>query len=66
MVIDVTGGNLKDANGVRIPIGVYIRPFSANSWYAGDFAHAHRIIPNIASVRPGRAPEVEEGGAGDL
>jgi hypothetical protein len=66
LVIDATGANHKDANGVRIPIGVYIRPFSANSWYAGDFAHAHRIIPNIAGVRPGRAAEVEEGGAVDL
>jgi hypothetical protein len=26
----------------------------------------HRIIPSIASVLPGRAAEVEEGGAVDL
>ncbi len=63
LIIDSTGGNHQDANGVRIPIGVHIRPFSANSWYAGDFAHAHRIIDAIPNVRAGDAAEAEEGGA---
>jgi len=65
LILDATGGNHQDANGARIPIGVHIRPFSANSWYAGDFAHAHRIIRGIPSVRTGEAPEAEEGGALD-
>src|SRR5580658_1129956 len=51
LVLDATGGNHEDANGVKVPIGVHIRPFSANSWFAGDFAHAHRIIHGIANVR---------------
>jgi hypothetical protein len=65
LILDATGGNHEDANGAMIPIGVHIRPFSANSWYAGDFAHAHRIIRGIPSVRTGEAPEAEEGGALD-
>ncbi len=65
LVLDATGGNHRDANGARIPIGIYVRPFSANSWYAGDFAHAHRVIPGIATVQIGDAPEAEEGGALD-
>jgi cell wall-associated NlpC family hydrolase len=65
LVLDATGGNHKDANGARIPIGIHIRPFSANSWYARDFAHAHRIIRGIPGVRTGEAPEAEEGGAID-
>ena len=65
LVLDATGGNHHDANGARIPIGVHVRPFEANSWYAGDFAHAHRIIHGIPNVRAGEAPEAEEGGALD-
>jgi hypothetical protein len=65
LVIDATGGYHKDANGVEIPIGIHIRPFTANSWYAGDFAHAHRIIRGIPNVRAGDAAEAEEGGAID-
>jgi hypothetical protein len=65
LILDSTGGNHADANGAKIPIGVHIRPFSAESWYAGDFAHAHRIIHGISSVRTGEAPEPEEGGALD-
>jgi hypothetical protein len=66
LILDATGGNHEDANGVRIPIGVHIRPFAPNSWYARDFAHAHRIIHGIPQVRSGDAPEAEEGGAIDL
>jgi hypothetical protein len=65
LVLDATGGNHKDADGAKIPIGIHIRPFSANSWYARDFAHAHRIIRGIQSVRTGEALEAEEGGALD-
>jgi NlpC/P60 family len=65
LILDATGGNHEDANGVRIPIGVHIRPFPANGWYAGDFAHAHRIIHGIPNVRTGQAREAVEGGAID-
>ena len=65
LILDVTGGNHDDASGARIPIGVHIRPFPANSWYAGDFAHAHRIIHGIPHVRTGEAQEAEEGGPSD-
>jgi cell wall-associated NlpC family hydrolase len=66
LVIDSTGGNHEDSNGVKIPIGVHIRPFGRETWYAKDFAHAHRIIPGIAGVRAGDAPAASEGGAVDL
>jgi hypothetical protein len=57
--------NFRSRNGATIPIGVQIRPFSANSWYAGDFAHAHRIIAEVPNVQTGEAREAEEGGALD-
>jgi cell wall-associated NlpC family hydrolase len=65
LILDATGGNHEDANGAMIPIGIHIRPFSASSWYARDFAHAHRIIRGIPSIRDGEAGEPEEGGALD-
>ncbi len=65
LVLDATGGNHKDSNGVRIPSGVQVRPFFAKSWYAQNFAHAHRIIHGIPSIRAGEVPEAEEGGAID-
>lgn len=63
LIIDSTGSGHKDSSGVPIPIGVHIRPFPKNSWYAKDFAHAHRIIPGVRHVRDGEAGEPEEGGA---
>jgi len=65
LILDATGGNHQYATGARIPIGVHIRPFSAQSCYAGDLAHAHRIICGIPSVHTGEAPDAEEGGALD-
>jgi hypothetical protein len=63
LVLDSTGGNHEDVNGAKIPIGIHIRPFSSDSWYARDFAHSHRIIHGIPTVRTGEAREPEEGGA---
>lgn len=63
LILDSTGTGHRDSDGVPIPLGVHIRPFSPSSWYARDFAHAHRIIPAIPDVEPGEAAEAEEGGA---
>jgi cell wall-associated NlpC family hydrolase len=65
LILDSTGAGHSDSNGNKIPIGIHIRPYSANSWYARDFAHAHRIIDGIPGVRAGEVPEAEEGGALD-
>ncbi len=63
LILDSTSSGHRDSNGVRIPGGVQIRPFSRNSWYARDFSHAHRIIPGVGQVRAGEVAEAEEGGA---
>ena len=63
LIIDSTGSGHTDSAGTPIPIGVHIRPFSEQSWYAKDFSHAHRIIRGIAQVREGETAEAEEGGA---
>jgi hypothetical protein len=55
----------RSANGAKIPIGVHIRPFSENSWYAGDFAHAHRITHGTPCICTGDPAEPEEGDARD-
>lgn len=44
LVIDSTGGRIKDANGHAIPCGVHLRPFRKGSWYHSSFNHAHRWI----------------------
>lgn len=44
LVIDSTGGGHVDSNGVAIPAGVQLRPFTEDSWYWRSFAHAIRII----------------------
>ena len=44
LVIDSTGGKIKDARGRRIPCGIHLRPFRAGSWYHHSFAHAHRWL----------------------
>lgn len=44
LVIDCTGPDHKDCNDTAIPIGVQLRPFSADSWYFKSFSHAHRIL----------------------
>ena len=63
LILDSTSAGHRDSNGVRIPGGVQIRPFSRSSWYARDFSHAHRIIPGVRQVREGEVAEAEEGGA---
>ena len=65
LIIDSTGSGHTDSNGTPIPIGVHIRPFSEQSWYAKDFSHAHRIIPGVSRLREGETAEAEEGGALD-
>lgn len=44
LIIDCTGSNHYDCNGVQIPIGVRLRPFLKDSWYYRSFSHAHRLI----------------------
>lgn len=44
LIIDCTGEGHKDSNGVDIPIGVHLRPFTKKSWYYECFDHAHRIL----------------------
>ncbi len=44
LIIDSTGTGHKDSNGVDIPVGVHLRPFSKDSWYFRCFSHAHRIL----------------------
>jgi hypothetical protein len=43
-VIDSTGPDRKDSNGVTIPDGAHLRPFRPNSWYFRDAAVVHRIV----------------------
>ncbi|MBS1989301.1 MAG: C40 family peptidase [Cyanobacteria bacterium SZAS LIN-3] len=45
LVLDSTGSGHKDSNGIDIPVGVHLRPFTPDSWYYKSFSHAHRIIP---------------------
>jgi len=63
LILDSTSSGHRDSNGVRIPGGVQIRPFSRSSLYARDFSRAHRIIPGVRQVREGEVAEAEEGGA---
>lgn len=44
LVIDSTGSGHKDSNGIAIPSGVHLRPFTPDSWYFRCFSHAHRLI----------------------
>jgi cell wall-associated NlpC family hydrolase len=46
LIIDSTGTDIKDSNGVTIPDGVHIRPVRASSWYFRSMSHALRIIPD--------------------
>jgi cell wall-associated NlpC family hydrolase len=48
LVIDSTGSGHKDSNGVAIPSGVHLRPFTEDSWYFRCFSHAHRMIADEA------------------
>ena len=44
LVIDSTGGRIKDSDGHAIPCGIHLRPFRKGSWYHESFEHAHRWI----------------------
>ena len=44
LVIDSTGGRIKDSNGHAIPCGIHLRPFKRGSWYHSSFHHAHRWV----------------------
>lgn len=45
LVIDCASEPRLDANRIRIPAGVRIRPFRRAGWYARAASHAHRVIP---------------------
>lgn len=44
LVIDSTGGRIKDSHGHAIPCGIHLRPFHKGSWYHMSFDHAHRWL----------------------
>jgi len=44
LVIDSTGGKIKDSSGHAIPCGIHLRPFRKGSWYHHSFSHAHRWV----------------------
>jgi hypothetical protein len=44
LVIDSTGGRIKDSSGHAIPCGIHLRPFKQGSWYHHSFHHAHRWV----------------------
>jgi cell wall-associated NlpC family hydrolase len=44
LVIDSTGGKIKDSSGHAIPCGIHLRPFAKGSWYHHSFSHAHRWV----------------------
>lgn len=44
LVIDSTGGRIKDSSGHAIPCGIHLRPFRKGSWYHSSVDHAHRWI----------------------
>ncbi len=46
LVLDSTGEGRKDENGVAIPDGVHLRPFTPDSWYCRSASHALRLIPD--------------------
>lgn len=44
LVLDSHGEDTRDSNGVLIPNGIYLRPFTRTSWYHRSASHAHRIL----------------------
>jgi hypothetical protein len=44
LVLDSTSVTAKDAKGVAIPDGVYLREMRATSWYAKGASHALRVV----------------------
>ena len=50
LIVDCTGPEHTDADGIHPPMGVHIRPFGfigANSWYFQDLISYSRILPAI-------------------
>lgn len=45
LILDSTGAGAKDANGVTIPDGIYLRAFKRSGWYFTQASHVLRIIP---------------------
>lgn len=45
LILDSTAGARQDENGVTIPNGVQLRPFTPTSWYFRCASHALRLIP---------------------
>ena len=44
LIMDSTGGKIKDCEGHAIPCGIHLRPFAKGSWYHKSFSHAHRWV----------------------
>jgi cell wall-associated NlpC family hydrolase len=65
LIIDCSQTWHRDANGVRIPPGVRLRPFRRDGWYWRRASHAHRIIgaaSPICQEPPGAFPEGGDAG----
>ncbi len=45
LILDSTGTGPLDASGVKIPDGIHLRPFRAETWYFKQASHVLRIIP---------------------
>jgi cell wall-associated NlpC family hydrolase len=65
LILDCTGSSSIDANGVKVPNGVHIRPFRPESWYARRALHALRPLDGLLRLRDGVAPPPVDGGADD-
>ena len=46
LILDSTGSGATDGNGVKIPDGVYLRPFKRTTWYFTQASHVLRVIPD--------------------
>lgn len=44
LILDSHGEDVRDSNGVNIPNGIYLRPFTRTSWYHHSASHAHRVL----------------------
>ncbi|MBM4053014.1 MAG: hypothetical protein FJ270_09815 [Planctomycetes bacterium] len=44
LVMDSGGGASRDCDGIRIPSGIHMRPFTKGSWFHKSFSHAHRWL----------------------
>lgn len=68
LVIDSTGTFTTDARGLRIPNGVFLRPFLRGSWYAGSAKWATRWVADDwgadASPSPSPTPSGSASGTG--